>query len=152
MELPSAFEIKIDHLQEFAFNVTFTGTDLPEMVVDEPVPLGRGIGPNASRLLGVAVGNCLAASLLFCLRKARLEPAGIHTTVTGTLTRNERKRLRIRGMNVEIDLIGLPVTSNRIKRCLEIFEDFCVVTASVRQGMTVAVTVCLEGQVVHSSV
>ena len=34
--------------------------------------------------------------------------------------------------------------SPRLKRCLDLFEDFCVVTASVRQGIPVSVEVLDE--------
>ena len=38
--------------------------------MDEPEPMGENSGPNAGKVLAAAIGNCLTASLLFCLQKA----------------------------------------------------------------------------------
>lgn len=111
------------------------------LVVDEPAPLGAGSGPNPSRLLGAALGSCLGASLLFCLRKARIDVQGLRTTVQGELGRNERGRLRIRRMSVRLEPVIPAAEHDRIARCTEIFEDFCVVTASVRPAIELEVEV-----------
>jgi organic hydroperoxide reductase OsmC/OhrA len=61
--------------------------------------------------------------------------------VDAVLGRNERGRLRIRSMSVRLEPM-IPVEQHgRITRCVEIFEDFCVVTASVRPGIDVQVEV-----------
>ena len=109
--------------------------------MDEPQPLGEGVGPNAARVLAAAVGNCLSASALFCLRRARIEVVSMHTEVNATLTRNEAGRARIGGIDVRIAPEVAEADVSRMKRCLEIFEDYCMVTESVRKGIDVGVTV-----------
>ena len=111
--------------------------------VDEPMPIGRGAGPNAARLLAAAVGNCLAASLLFCLEKARVPIDHLEAHVEGTFERDDRNRLRIAGLSVTLmpDLGVEEGPTPRFDRCLDIFEDFCVVTQSVRAGIDVEVRV-----------
>jgi organic hydroperoxide reductase OsmC/OhrA len=100
-----------------------------------------GSGPNPARLLAASVGSCLAASLLFCMRKAHVEVEGMRTRVQGTLVRNERGRLRIGGLRVRLEPVLALELHDRVPRCLELFEDFCVVTASVRKGIPVDVDV-----------
>lgn len=122
------------------------GEGLAPILMDEPPPLGQGDGPNASRLLGAAVGNCLSASLLFCLRKARVEVTGLTTEVVVVPVRNDAGRLRIGSIQVVLhpELAGgdgRGAGEGRLKRCLELFEDFCVVTASVRGSIDVDVRV-----------
>ena len=98
-------------------------------------------GPNPARLLGAAVANCLAASLLFALRKFGNEPGAVHATAAVTLARNEHGRLRVPAIRVDIQL-GVPAQAlKRLDRALEQFEEFCVVTQSVRAGIAVEVRV-----------
>ena len=87
------------------------------------------------------MGNCVAASLLFCLEKARVPVTDIKARVTGTIGRNDRGRLRIRSLKVVVEPTVDGVPPQRLARCLEIFEDFCIVTQSVREGIEVDVVV-----------
>ncbi|MHB8263228.1 MAG: OsmC family protein [Acidimicrobiales bacterium] len=115
--------------------------DVETMLVDEPEPLGKGQGPSASGVLGVAVASCLSASLLFCLRKAHIEVSDINTSVAVSFKRDERGRLRIGGIKVNLSPEIESGPSSRVARCMDLFEDFCVVTESVRKGIDVEVTV-----------
>lgn len=114
------------------------------LLVDEPPPLGEGAGPNPARLLTMAVASCLSASALFCLRKARIDVRGFQTRARTTLGRNERGRLRVEGIEVELRPEVDPEEMKRMDRCLEVFEDFCIVTQSVRGGLPVTVRVEAE--------
>lgn len=75
----SQFSIELAQQADYRFEARFDDPALPPLVTDEPPPLGGGAGPNPARLLGTAVANCLAASLLFSLRKFRndAEQAGM---------------------------------------------------------------------------
>jgi uncharacterized OsmC-like protein len=113
----------------------------PPLRLDEPRPLGEERGPNAAALLGAAVGDCLAASLVFCLRKARVAVDGLTARVATHVTRNKEGRFRIGSIDVELVPDVGDVDRDRLVRCEELFEDFCMVTASVRQGIAVNVSI-----------
>ena len=138
---PGAFRAAITQRDHFRFEVTFEDETWAPIVVDEPEPLGAGAGPNAARLLGGAVGNCLAASLLLCMEKARVSIKDLRATVEGTMERNENGRFRIGGLSVTLTPTVEGEPTNRYDRCLGIFEDFCIVTQSVRDGIDVDVRV-----------
>ena len=125
----------------YEFGVRFDEESMGEVVTDEPPPLGQGAGPSPSRLLAAAVGNCMSASLLFCLRRARIDVPELRTTVEGTMGRNESGRLRIAGLKVTIHP-GLDADDlARSARCQELFQDFCIVGESVRQGIPIEIEV-----------
>jgi uncharacterized OsmC-like protein len=131
--------VTLEQTGGFEFLVKFDqGT---ELLMDEPEPIGANKGPNASRVLSAAIGNCLSASLFFCLQKARVDTHGIKTTVTTNITRDERKRVRVGASYVRIDIDLDKEPRPKINQCIKLFEDFCIVTASVRKGIDVTVEV-----------
>ena len=136
-----SFSVVLDLRHDYLQSVDFRLPGVGLLDVDEPPPLGLAEGPNPARLLGSALGSCLGASLLFCLRKAHIEVNGLHTTVNGTLVRNERGRLRVGAVDVTLEPVVPAAQQERMTRCLAMFEDFCVVTASVRQAIEVRVSV-----------
>ena len=136
-----AFAVNLTLRDGYAFDVEFADGEGPPLVVDELPPLGEGNGPNPARLLAAAVGSCLSASLLFCLRKSRIEVAQLRTTVDGTIVRNERGRLRVSGLRVRLVPDVTAEQRERMARCLDLFQDFCIVTESVRDGIAVDVEV-----------
>ena len=147
MSESTTFTIRIEQEHDFEFRVKFDGPEVPELLLDEPAPLGRSAGPNAARLIGAAVANCLTSSLLFCMRKFKQTPARLRAEVTGELTRNERGRMRIGRFEVTIHLGDAAAAIQHFDRCLAQFEDFCVVTESVRHGIPVGVRVVDVGGV-----
>ncbi|MCW5657219.1 MAG: OsmC family protein [Burkholderiaceae bacterium] len=140
------FSLELRQQADYRFAVEFDAGQLPPLLTDEPPPLGGGTGPNPARLLGAAVANCLAASLLFALRKFKnnnAEPLRARATVT--LARNPQGRLRVGRIAVELHLAAAARELRAIDRVLAQFEDFCIVTQSVRTGIQVDVTV-IDGE------
>lgn len=132
--------VTLEALGGFRFRVDFEASGT-ELIMDEPEPLGEGTGPAASEALSAAVGNCLSASLLFCLRKGDVDPEELRTVVETRVGRNEDGRLRVESSDVTLHLELAPEDRDRAARCLEVFEDYCVVTGAVRQGIEVDVAV-----------
>ena len=138
--MSDTFEVRLERLDGYRVRASFE-PGIQDLLLDEPAPLGAGTGPNPARLLAASVGDCLSASLVFCLSKSRVEIAGVRTNVVGTLRRNERGRLRVGRLDVSIVLDAPGSDPKRLQSCLAMFEDFCVVTGSVRAGIEVSVTV-----------
>jgi len=139
--MEGTFEVTLSRHDKYQFDVDFQDGSGTTLRMDEPEPLGDGAGPNAARVVAAAIGNCLSASLLFCLGKAHIDVADVQTRITGTIVRNERGRMRLGSLKVHIDPDVGDVPPEKIQRCLDIFEDFCLVTASVREGLEVEVEV-----------
>ncbi len=138
----TGFTIHLEQDEGFDFRVKFDWPDNADLLLDEPEPLGKRHGPNAARLVAAAVGNCLSASLVFCLKtKFRQNPGPLRASVTGRLARNEHGRMRIGGLSVRIELAEGAEALQHLDRCMAQFEDFCVVTESIRHGIPVDVEV-----------
>ena len=139
--MSESFAFTMDLQDGYRFLVDFDQEGVPPLLLDEPAPLGEGAGPNAARVLAAAIGNCLSASALYCLRRARIDVHDLHTTVLGSLERNDAGRLRVKEIQVRLEPVVEESEQPRMRRCLGLFEDFCVVTQSVRQGIDVKVAV-----------
>ncbi|GAA4784736.1 OsmC family protein [Lysobacter hankyongensis] len=125
----------------YAFKVNFEGAGLAALHTDEPAPLGEGAGPNPSAILLTSIANCLGASLLFALRKFRNTPGPIRAEIVARRERNAEGRWRIPHAEVTIHLSDKAADLEHFDRVLAQFEQFCIVTQSVREGVDVAVRI-----------
>jgi uncharacterized OsmC-like protein len=130
--------------QDYRFAIDF-GEGKPLVYGDEPPPLGKATGASPSQLLAAAVGNCLADSLLFALRKFKQKPEPIQAAVTATIDRNAENRLRVVGIDVKLTLGVAGASLEHLDRALAQFEEFCTVSQSVRLGIPLAVEVYDSG-------
>jgi uncharacterized OsmC-like protein len=134
------FAVTLTRHGGYQFLADFHEPGVPQLTVDERPPLGKDRGPTPTRLLAAAVGNCLSASLIYCLERAQIPVTDLDATVEGELVRNDRGRLRIGALKVKL-VPRVGVDAARIERCVHLFEDYCVVTQSVREGIDVQVEV-----------
>jgi uncharacterized OsmC-like protein len=133
--------IQLRQQQDYRFEVRFDKDSIPVLVTDEGAPIGADAGPSPTQLLGTAVANCLAASLLFALRKFKNEPGPLEVTAHLHHARNPQGRLRVGSIDVELRIPMQAAQINMLDRILTIFEDYCVVTQSVRAAIPVGVRV-----------
>lgn len=136
----SHVHIHLHQLQDYRFRVEY-GDGTPDLIADEPVPLGQGQGPSPVQLLASAVGNCLSDSLLFALRKFKQAPEPLSCDVDADVGRNPEGRLRVLSMVARLRL-GVPAAKlEHLDRVLAQFEAFCTVTQSVGAGIPIKVEV-----------
>ena len=141
MNTDTPIRVTLEQQDDYAFRVSFDDTALAPLLTDEPAPLGHDGGPNPSRMLLAAIANCMAASLLFALRKFRNTPGRLVTHATAELVRNEQGRLRVGHIHADIQLAEAGTAHASLERILAQFENFCVVTESVRHGIEVSVSI-----------
>ena len=139
--MDSTFTIELVQQADYRFEVHFDNPAVPLLTTDEAPPLGGDAGPNPARLLTAAVANCLSASLLFALRKFKNDPGALRASATTSLVRSEQNRLRVGRIQVDIHLGVAATELKMLERALAQFEDFCVVTQSVRAAFPVDVRV-----------
>ena len=122
--------------RDYRFVIRFDAA-MPELIGDEPPPLGGGTGPSPVQLLCAAVGNCLSDSLLFALRKFKQAPEPLRCEVSAAVGRNADQQMRVLGMTADLHL-GVPAAQiEHLDRVLDQFENFCTVTRSVGIGIDI---------------
>ena len=80
-----SFSVTMKVLKNYSFQIDFG--DYGNIISDEPEPLGGGEGPNPVRLLAASVANCLAASLMFAIRKYKEDPGDVSAEISGEYLR-----------------------------------------------------------------
>jgi len=131
--------VRITRDSDYRFRVRFHHGRIPDLFTDEPPPLGAGQGPGSQELLAAAIGSCLCSSLLFCMQKARLEPRDLVADVVVSTARNAQGRLRIERVDAELVPTVTGDVREKMARCLELFQSFCIVAESVQKGFPVHV-------------
>jgi uncharacterized OsmC-like protein len=132
--------VRLTQQADYRFECDF-GPGKPAWQLDEPPPLGQGVGPSPTQLLAASVGNCLSASLLFALRKFKQQPEPISCEARPEVGRNDQGRLRVLGIAVTLRL-GRPAAQlQHLDRVLASFEAFCTVTQSIHAAIPVTVQV-----------
>lgn len=137
------FSVHLRHLEKFQFASQASEDGRShggEIISDEPDPVGDASGPSTPALLGAAIGHCLSASLLETLKKARIHVDGMEAEVTAQVRPNERGLPRINRIDVRI----VPTVSgdtDRSQRCADVFQQYCTVCSSVKEGIPVDVNI-----------
>ncbi|MDR2871801.1 MAG: OsmC family protein [Xanthomonadaceae bacterium] len=146
------FSVTVQQESDYVFRVIFDETTAPDLITDAMLSPGPAAGPNPTRMLAAAVGNCLIASLLFALQKFKNQPGPLTLKAMVEMGRNEQGRLRVAHIHTDIRLAGRAGQYQHLERLLEQFEDFCVVTQSVRDGVEISVDVHdADGVLLHHS-
>jgi len=114
------------------------------LTVDEPAPFGESSGPNPVQLLSGAVGSCASVAFLYCLRKKRIVVKNLKTKVTTLVVRNEKGYFRINGFKVELFPEVNEEDKAKLKRCCNLLEELCTITASMRMGIATEFDVVLQ--------
>jgi organic hydroperoxide reductase OsmC/OhrA len=130
--------VEVDQVDRYRFVVSYPGTRLPPLTVDEAAPVGTGAGPDPAQALAGTVGHCLSSTLFNTLERSRVRATRIRTTVMLTFGRNSAGRKRVVGLEAQIECAPLDESDrDRFERSVAIFEDYCTVTGSVRDGIRV---------------
>ena len=132
--------VELRQRSNYQFDIEFS-EGMPQLMSDEPAPLGEGKGPSPVQMLAASIGNCLSDSLFFALAKFKQKPEPIHTTVNALVGRNAEGRMRV--LHIEA-MIHLGVEAGKLEhldRALEQFQEYCTVTQSVGQGIPIHIRV-----------
>lgn len=143
------FTLKLKRIERYVFQLDFG--EYGNILADEPEPLGGGEGPSPSALLAASVANCLSASLVYALSRNKEDPGEMSAEVTGT-TGRVGKFLRITNVKVALHLGVAKDELSSLTSALEVFENYCTVTQSVRAGVQVDVEISDNtGTIIHRS-
>ncbi len=137
------YDLSMVKFDDYKFIVDFNKDSIPDLFMDESedIPGEEGKGPSASMLLAASIGNCLSASLYFCLTKKKNTVNELKTKVIIFRERNKEGFWKISEANVIITPDIENAEDGSVQRCIEIFRKYCVVSSSIEKGIKINVTI-----------
>jgi len=142
--------IKLD--KDLIFKSLFDFEKTREIFIDETLEkTEKMVGPDAATLLGMAIISCLSASFIFCLNKRNLTIDDLEASAEISFYKTEKGYTRIENIDVKMNpKSNDPDVLKRIKQCTRemrsgdmFFEETCIITPSVREGINIKVNVDL---------
>ncbi|MFX1388862.1 MAG: OsmC family protein [Promethearchaeota archaeon] len=100
------------------------------------------IGPSPTKLLALSVLGCLAASFAFCIQKKNLFLSNLDGIATVTIARNNEGFWRIKKIDTKLIVkTNDPIIKKRINQCKKFFEQYCIISESIRKGIDLDVII-----------
>ena len=136
-------KVKVKLERDMIFKCDLGETKLGDCYIDESNKIkSEMLGPNAAQLLAMAILGCLSASYVFCFSKRDFTVEDLDAEAIVTIFRNEKGFVRVKKIDVTINpKIDSPEMRKRAVQCQKMFEQYCTVTASIREGVDVNVNV-----------
>lgn len=143
-----SIKLEKDMIFKSLFNFKRTSSIFIDETVEEKLETEK-VGPDAATLLGMGIVSCLSASFLFCLKKRNLTLDDLEGKVDISFYKTEKGYTRIKKIIVKL----IPKTENnevrrRIETCMRevkngnmLFEETCIITPSVKEGLDIIVNV-----------
>lgn len=98
------------------------------------------IGPSPVKLLALSVLACLSACFEFCLQKKGFTLSDLDGIAEVTFTRKDKEIWRIKKIDIELlPKIDNPEMHKSVAQCKRLFEQYCIISESLRKGMEINV-------------
>ncbi|MFX1456684.1 MAG: OsmC family protein [Promethearchaeota archaeon] len=138
-------KVKVKLERDMIFKCDLGDLKMDDCYIDETnTKESEMLGPNAAHLLGMAVLGCLSSSYIFCFNKKNFTIQDLEAEAIVTIFRNEKGFIRVKKIDVTINpKIDSPKMRKRAAQCQKMFERYCTITASVRDGVDVNVNINL---------
>ncbi|MHA1931512.1 MAG: OsmC family protein [Promethearchaeota archaeon] len=136
-------KVKVKLERDMIFKCDLGDIKLENCYIDESNKVeSEMLGPNASHLLAMSILGCLSASYVFCFSKRDFTVKDLEAEAIVTIYRNEKGFVRVKKIDVTINpKIDSPEMRKRAAQCQKMFEQYCTITASVREGIDVNVNI-----------
>ena len=136
-------QVGLKQEEEMIFKCDLGNLKLNDLFIDEKHKKNIDkIGPSPVKLLGISILGCLAASFSFCLQKRNFSLLDLEGKAELTIARNNKGFWRVKKVNIDlIPRVDNPKAHKRINQCIKFFEQYCIISESVKTGFDVSVNV-----------
>ena len=133
-------DVELKHREGCMFDARFR-TKEGDLLMREPFGIGIDYGPEAVTLFTMSAAYCMAASLNYYLAKARVLPTTLRAKGHVEMRLTDEHYRRIKCLDIDIRIEVAEKEHKRLERALSRFNDFCIITESIRGSFPVRVQV-----------
>ena len=132
-------KVRLKQEEEMIFKCDLGEIKMDKLYIDEQHDKNaEKIGPSPTKLLALSVLGCLTASFSFCLKKKGLSISDLNGQAIVSIARNDKNLWRVKKIDVKISpKIDTPELRKRANQCTKFFEQYCIISESVRNGIEV---------------
>lgn len=138
-ELKSKVGLKLE--EQMLFKCDLGQIKMHNLYIDERKKKRNDkIGPSPVKLLALSVLSCLLASFEFCLEKKNLELSDLEGKAEIIIARDKKNFWRVKKIDIDIlPKIDNPEMRKRVDQCKRLFEQYCIISESLRKGIEINV-------------
>ncbi|MFX1476783.1 MAG: OsmC family protein [Promethearchaeota archaeon] len=131
--------VSLKQEEEMIFKCDFGEIKGDSLYIDEKHDKNsEKIGPSPAKLLALSVLGCLTASFSFCLKKKEFSLLDLRGQAEVSIARNDKHLWRVKKIDVKISpKIDTPELRKRADQCAKFFEQYCIISESLRNGIEV---------------
>jgi len=132
-------EVSLRLEEEMIFKCDLGQINMKDLFIDEQhKKTQEKIGPNPSKLLALSVLGCMSSSFAFCLQKKDFSLSDFRGKAFITSKRNEKGLWRIKEIKLELQPeIDTLKMRERADQCKKFFEQFCIISESIKEGIEI---------------
>ena len=134
-------KVGLKQKEEMIFKCDLGSLSNVNLYIDEKnIEENEKIGTSPTKLLALSVLGCLSLSFSFCLQKENFSLSEFDGKAEVIIMRNDKGFWRVKKINVEmIPKIDTPEMRKRADQCRKFFEQYCIISESLRSGFEVNV-------------
>ena len=133
-------DVELGHLDGCRFDAYYRTRD-GQLLMEEPVAMGPGHGPEAVSMFIASATYCMASSINYYLAKARVVPQELSAKGHVEMRLTEDMFRRVASLDIDIQIVVAEKERKRLMRALERYTDLCIITESVRGSFPITVRV-----------
>lgn len=133
-------DVELAHLDGCRFDASFR-TREGQLLMEEPVAMGPGHGPEAVSMFVASTTYCMASALNYYLAKARVVPGELSAKGHVEMRVTEAMFRRVASLDIDVHIVVTEKERKRLMRALERYTDLCIITESVRGSFPITVRV-----------
>ncbi|MFX1377321.1 MAG: OsmC family protein [Promethearchaeota archaeon] len=134
-------KVSLNQEEEMIFKCDLGNPKIDNLYIDEQnKPEQKKKGTSPVKLLALSVLGCLTASYSFCLKKQGFSISGLKGKAEVIIARGDKGFWRVKKIDIEmIPKIDTPEMRKRADQCKKFFEQYCIISESLRTGFEVNV-------------